>query len=83
MLNTEEGKAAINHVGSFRFLSLSPLDRSKLKELYNFSDEMLEYVKDKPAGSGIFYNCRNCIPFFMPKSAFADLDYNYLSQYRY
>ena len=83
MLNTEEGRATINHVGSFRFLSLSPLDRSKLKELYNFSDEMLEYVKDKPAGSGIFYNCRNCIPFFIPKSAFADLDYNYLSQYRY
>lgn len=76
MLNTEEGKAAINHVGSFRFLSLSPLDRSKLKELFGFSDEMLEYVKDKPAGSGIFYNCRNCIPFFMPKSAFADLDFN-------
>lgn len=82
VLRAETGQAVINNVGSFRFLSLAPNCRYELKELYGFSDEMLEYVKDMPAGSGIFYNCRNCIPFFMPKSAFADLDYNYLSQYR-
>lgn len=76
VLKTETGQAVISNVGSFRFLSLAPNCRYKLKELFGFSDEMLGYVTDQSAGSGIFYNCRNCIPFFMPKSVFADLDFN-------
>lgn len=82
VLRSEAGRAVIGNVGSFRFLSLASNCRYKLKETYGFSNDMLEYTNDKPAGSGIFYNCRNCIPFFMPKSAFADLDYNCFSQYK-
>ena len=76
VLKTEAGQAVINNVGSFRFLSLAPNCRYKLKELYGFSDDMLEYVTDQFAGSGIFYNNRDPIPFRMPKSAFADLNFN-------
>lgn len=82
VLRTEEGRAVISNIGSFRFLSLAPNCRYELKELYGFSDEILEYVTDQPAGNGIFYNNRDPIPFRMPKSAFADLDFNYFSQYR-
>lgn len=76
VLKTEAGQAVISNVGSFRFLSLAPNCRYELKELYGFSDDMLEYVTDQFAGSGIFYNNRDPIPFRMPKSAFADLDFN-------
>lgn len=76
VLRTETGQAVISNVGSFRFLSLAPNCRYELKELFGFSDEILEYVTDQPARSGIFYNNRDPIPFRMPKSAFADLDFN-------
>lgn len=76
VLKTETGQAVISNVGSFRFLSLAPNCRYKLKELFGFSDEMLGYVTDQSAGSGIFYNNRDPIPFRMLKSAFADLDFN-------
>lgn len=76
VLKTETGQAVISNVGSFRFLSLAPNCRYKLKELFNFSDDMLTFVTDQFAGSGIFYNNRDPIPFRMPKSAFANLDFN-------
>ena len=76
VLRSEAGRAVIGNVGSFRFLSLASNCRYKLKELFNFSDDMLTFVTDQFAGSGIFYNNRDPIPFRMPKSAFADLDFN-------
>ena len=76
VLKTEAGQAAISNVGSFRFLSLASNCRYKLKELFDFSDNMLTFVTDQFAGSGIFYNNRDPIPFRMPKSAFADLDFD-------
>lgn len=70
MLSTEEGRTVISNVGLFRFLSLAPNCRYKLKELFDFSDETLAYVTDQSAGRGIFYNNNKLIPFCMPKSAY-------------
>ena len=63
LIKTEQGQAIFNNSGFRVFLAQSVLDRMLTKETLNVSDEMLNFTNDPPIGSGIFYNCREMIPF--------------------
>ena len=63
LMETEQGQAIFNNSGFMVFLAQSVLDRMLMKDTLNVSNEMLDFTNDPPIGSGIFYNCREMIPF--------------------
>lgn len=63
LLNNEAGAAMFNNTGFFVFLNQSPLGRDKLRDLYNISDNLIDYITDKPVGTGLIYNNTVMIPF--------------------
>ena len=63
LLRTHQGTAMFNNTGFFIFLNQSTLGRNQLQQLYDISDTMIEYIKDKPQGQGLIYNGSVLIPF--------------------
>lgn len=63
LLRTQQGTAIFNNTGFFIFLNQSPIGRNQIQQLYNVSDTLIEYIKDKPAGQGLIYNGYVLIPF--------------------
>ena len=62
LLRSAQGTAMFNNTGFFIFLNQSPIGRSQLQNLYGISDSLLDYIKDKPAGTGLIYNNSILIP---------------------
>ncbi len=63
LLRTAQGTAMFNNTGFFIFLNQAPIGRQQLQNLYNISDSLIEYIKDKPAGQGLIYNNSILVPF--------------------
>lgn len=63
LLSNEAGRAMFSNTGFFVFLNQSALGREKLQELYNISDALIDYITDKPVGTGLIYNNTVMIPF--------------------
>lgn len=62
LLRTPQGTAMFNNTGFFIFLNQSPIGRGQLQQLYDISDTLIDYIKDKPAGTGLIYNNSVLIP---------------------
>lgn len=62
LLKTQQGTAMFNNTGFFVFLNQSPIGRNQLQNLYNISDALIDYIKDKPSGMGLIYNNSILIP---------------------
>lgn len=62
LLRSPQGTAMFNNTGFFIFLNQSPIGRNQLQQLYGISDNLIEYIKDKPAGTGLIYNNSVLIP---------------------
>ena len=62
LLKSQQGTAMFNNTGFFIFLNQSPIGRSQLQNLYQISDSLLDYIKDKPSGVGLIYNNSVLIP---------------------
>ena len=56
LLRTQQGTAMFNNSGFFVFLNQSPIGRSQLQQLYGISDNLIDFIKDKPSGMGLIYN---------------------------
>ena len=56
-------QSVINNPGFMFYLSQAPKDCEFIKQMYSLSDELLEYIKDKPTGWGILYNGQSWTPF--------------------
>lgn len=63
LLRTQQGTAMFNNTGFFIFLNQSPIGRSQLQQLYQISDNLIDYIKDRPSGQGLVYNNSILIPF--------------------
>ena len=63
LLENAEMQSVINNSGFMFYLSQAPKDREFIKQMYSLSDELLEYIKDKPSGMGILFNGQNWTPF--------------------
>lgn len=63
LLKTSQGTAMFNNSGFFIFLNQSPIGRNQLQNLYQISDSLIDYLKDKPSGVGLIYNNSVVIPF--------------------
>lgn len=63
LLRTQQGTAMFNNSGFFVFLNQSPIGRSQLQQLYGISDNLIDFIKDKPSGMGLIYNNSVLIPF--------------------
>ena len=59
LLKSSQGTAMFNNTGFFIFLNQSPVGRSQIQQLYNVSDALIDFIKEKPAGMGLIYN--NCL----------------------
>lgn len=62
LLRTPQGTAMFNNTGFFIFLNQSPIGRGQLQQLYDISDNLIDFIKDKPAGTGLIYNNSVLIP---------------------
>lgn len=62
LLRSAQGTAMFNNTGFFIFLNQSPIGRDQIQNLYNVSDTLIDYIKDKPAGTGLIYNGYVLIP---------------------
>ncbi len=62
LLRTPQGTAMFNNTGFFIFLNQSPIGRGQLQQLYEISDNLIDYIKDKPSGTGLIYNNSILIP---------------------
>ena len=62
LLSTRQGTAMFNNTGFFIFLNQSPIGRQQLQNLYGISDALIDYIKDKPSGTGLIYNNSVIIP---------------------
>lgn len=71
LLRTQQGTAMFNNTGFFVVLNQSPIGRGHLQQLWQISDSLVDYVKDKPSGMGLIYNNTVIIPFDykLPKSS--------------
>ena len=63
LLKSSQGTAMFNNTGFFIFLNQSPVGRSQIQQLYNVSDALIDFIKEKPAGMGLIYNNSVLIPF--------------------
>lgn len=62
LLRTPQGTAMFNNTGFFIFLNQSPIGASQLQQLYDISDSLIDYIRNKPVGSGLIYNNSVLIP---------------------
>lgn len=62
LLRTPQGTAMFNNTGFFIFLNQSPIGANQLQQLYDISDSLIDYIKNKPAGTGLIYNNSVLIP---------------------
>ena len=63
LLRTAQGEAMFSNTGFFIFLNQSAIGRLHLQRLFNISDTLIDYIKDKPSGMGLIYNNFVLVPF--------------------
>lgn len=62
MLQNDESEAILNNCSFIILMNQSPICRSRLREMYSISDQLLEYITDQPTGTGLVYNGNTMIP---------------------
>lgn len=62
LLKTQQGTAMFNNTGFFIILKQSPIGREQIQRLWNVSDALIDYTKDKGSGIGLIYNNTVLIP---------------------
>ena len=62
LLRTQQGTAMFNNTGFFVILKQSPIGRDQIQKLWQVSDALIDYTKDKDSGIGIIYNNSVLIP---------------------
>lgn len=55
LLITPEGRGIFNNSGFVAMLSQSNIGRSEIQEQFDVSDALIDYIKDKPLGTGLLY----------------------------
>lgn len=63
LIRTPQGLAMYNNTGFYAFLNQSAIARQQLQSIHGFSDSLIEYITDKPVGTGLIYNNAVVIPF--------------------
>lgn len=65
MLNNKEGRAIINNSEFVMMLSMDPYSRVQMQQMYNLSNEEMEYISSSGSGHGLIYygDMANIIPF--------------------
>lgn len=63
VLVTPEGRGILNNSGFVVMMNQSQIGRAELREQYNLSPALMEYIKDKPPGIGLLYNGQSVVPF--------------------
>ena len=62
LLRTPQGTAMFNNTGFFVFLNQLQLGRDAIQKLFTVSDNLIDYIKDKPSGMGLVFNGSVMIP---------------------
>ena len=63
LLITPEGRGIFNNSGFVAMLSQSNIGRSEIQEQFDVSDALIDYIKDKPLGTGLLYTGQTVVPF--------------------
>ena len=62
LLRTQQGTSMFNNTGFYVVLNQSPIGRGQLQQLWQLSDSLVDFIKDKPSGMGLIYNNTVIIP---------------------
>lgn len=63
LLRTPQGQGMYNNTGFFLIMNQSPLGRNEIQRQFDVSESLIDYIKDKPPGMGLFYNNTTLVPF--------------------
>lgn len=63
LLKTDQGQAMYNNTGFYVFLNQSAIGRNQIQSIHNVSEALIDYITDKPVGTGLIYNNSVMIPF--------------------
>ena len=63
LLITQQGQGMISNAGFFLMMNQSAIGRANLQKMFEISDALLDYIKDKPPGNGLIYNGKTLVPF--------------------
>ena len=63
LLTSEDARTILNNCNFLLMMNQSQIDRAALAELYSISENLQEYITDKPAGTGLLYTGNTIIPF--------------------
>ena len=63
LLITPEGRGIFNNSGFVAMLSQSNIGRSEIQEQFDVIDALIDYIKDKPLGTGLLYTGQTVVPF--------------------
>ena len=63
LLTLEDSRAILNNCNFLLMMNQSQIDRAELAKMYNISESLLDYITEKPAGTGLIYNGKTIVPF--------------------
>ena len=63
LLTNDDARTILLNSQFVMMLNQSQIDRAALKNIYNISDTLVDYITDKPAGTGLLYTGRTIVPF--------------------
>ena len=63
LLTSETSRTVLNNCNFLIMMNQSQLDRAALSEMFSISENLLDYITDKPAGTGLIYTGKSVVPF--------------------
>ena len=63
LLTNNDARTILNNCNFLLMMNQSQIDRQALSDLYSISENLQDYITDKPAGTGLLYTGNSIIPF--------------------
>ncbi len=63
LMQTNEGIGMLENCGFLVFMRQSPTGREKIKDRYELSSTLVDYINDRPSGIGLMYTDHAIVPF--------------------
>ena len=63
LLTNEDARTILSNCNFLLMMNQSQIDRAALADLYSISENLQDYINDKPAGTGLLYTGSSVIPF--------------------
>lgn len=63
LLTNDDARTILNNCNFLLMMNQSQIDRAELADIFSISENLQDYITDKPAGTGLLYTGSTIIPF--------------------